>query len=78
MRMTVQQLLQDGGTPEYMYHDRTAWPCAFLWAKNMEAKNIHKEMLPIWAASGICQTNFAACLLVGYHSTNAPHSSSSA
>jgi hypothetical protein len=21
-----------------MYHDRTAWPCAFLWEKNMEAK----------------------------------------
>jgi hypothetical protein len=32
-----------------MYNDRTAWRCAFLWAKNMEAKNIHKEMLPIWA-----------------------------
>jgi len=30
MRMTVktQQLLQDGGTPEYVYHDRTAWRCA--------------------------------------------------
>jgi hypothetical protein len=22
----------------------------FLWAKNMEAKDIHKEMLSIWAA----------------------------
>jgi hypothetical protein len=22
----------------------------FLWAKNMGAKDIHKEMLPIWAA----------------------------
>jgi hypothetical protein len=33
-----------------MYHDRTAWRCAFLWAKNMDAaKDIHKEMLPIWA-----------------------------
>jgi hypothetical protein len=21
----------------------------FLWAKNMEAEDIHKEMLPIWA-----------------------------
>jgi hypothetical protein len=21
----------------------------FLWAKNMEAKDIHKEKLPIWA-----------------------------
>jgi hypothetical protein len=23
----------------------------FLWAKNMEAKDIQKEMLPIWAVS---------------------------
>jgi hypothetical protein len=31
-----------------MYHDRTAWRCAFLWAKNMDAaKDIDKEMLPI-------------------------------
>jgi hypothetical protein len=22
----------------------------FLWAKNIEANDIHKEMLPIWAA----------------------------
>jgi hypothetical protein len=31
-RMTVQtyQLLQDGGAPEYMFHDRTAWRCAFF------------------------------------------------
>jgi hypothetical protein len=34
-----------------MYHDTTAWLCAFLWAKNMDAaKDIHKEMLPIWTA----------------------------
>jgi hypothetical protein len=24
----------------------------FLWAKNMEAKDIHKEMLPIWPEPG--------------------------
>ena len=29
-----------------MYQDRTAW--RFLWAKNMEAKDIHKEMLPMY------------------------------
>jgi hypothetical protein len=30
-----------------MYHDRTAWRCAFfLWAKNMDAaKDIHKEII---------------------------------
>jgi len=31
-----------------MYHDRAAWRCAFLWAKKMEAKDIHKEMLPMY------------------------------
>jgi len=32
-----------------MYHDRTAWHCVvFLWAKDMAAKDIHKEMLPIY------------------------------
>jgi hypothetical protein len=45
-------MLQEGGAPEYIYHDRTAWLCAFfLWAKIMDvAKDIHKEMVPIWAA----------------------------
>jgi hypothetical protein len=35
MRMTVQtlKLLQDGGAPEYMYHDRTAWRFAFFVGK---------------------------------------------
>jgi len=35
MRMTVkmEQLLQDGGAPEYMYHDRTAWRCAVFVGK---------------------------------------------
>jgi len=28
-----------------MYHDRTAWRCAVFVGKNMEAKDIHKEML---------------------------------
>jgi len=44
MRMTVktEQPLQDGSAPEYVYHDRTVW---LLWAKDMAAKDIHKEML---------------------------------
>jgi len=50
MRMTVQtyQQLQDGGSPEFMYHDRAAWRCAFFVGKKMEAKDIHKEMLPMY------------------------------
>ena len=48
MRMTVktEQPLQDGGAPEYAYHDRTAWRCAvFVGKKDMTAKDINKEML---------------------------------
>jgi len=31
-----------------MYHDRTAWRCEFFLGKSMEAKDIHKEMLPMY------------------------------
>jgi len=32
-----------------MYHDRAAWLCAFfVGKKKMEAKDIHKEMLPMY------------------------------
>jgi len=31
-----------------MYHDRTAWHCVFFVGKNMEVKDIHKEMLPMY------------------------------
>ena len=50
MRMTVktEQSLQDGGAPEYAYHDRTAWRCAVFVGKFMAAKDIHKEMLPMY------------------------------
>jgi hypothetical protein len=43
MRMTVntEQLLQDGAAPEYVYHHRTD-------RTDMAAKNIHKEMLPMY------------------------------
>ena len=52
MRMTLvtEQLLQDGGAPEYVYHNRIEGRCAvFVWAKVMAAKDIHKEMLPMYA-----------------------------
>jgi hypothetical protein len=53
MRMTVQtqQLLQDGGAPNTCTTIEQRGVVRFLWAKNMDAaKNIDKEMLPIWAA----------------------------
>ena len=51
MRMTVktEQPLQDSGAPEYVYHDRTAWRCAIFVGKGMAAKDIHKEMLPMYS-----------------------------
>jgi len=40
MRMTVktEQPLQDGGAPEYVYHDRTAWCCAAFVGKRYDSK----------------------------------------
>jgi len=42
MRMTVTtgQLLQDGGAPEYVYHDRTAWCCVVFVGKSYGSKGI--------------------------------------
>ena len=52
MHVTVEkeQLLQDDSAPEYtyVYHSRTVWYWRFLWAKGMAAKDIHKEMLPMY------------------------------
>ena len=31
-----------------MYHDRAAWRCGFFVGKKMEAKDIKKEMLPMY------------------------------
>ena len=31
-----------------MYRDRAAWRCAFFVGKKIEAKDIHKEMLPMY------------------------------
>jgi len=40
MYMTVktEQLLKDGGAPEYVYHDRTAWRCAVFVSKGYGSK----------------------------------------
>src|SRR5215475_12207813 len=57
MRMTVQtqQLLQGGGAPEYMYHDRTAWRCAFFvgkkygYSKGYRQRNAaHMDSISLW------------------------------
>jgi len=40
MRMTVktEELLQDGGAPEYVYRDRTAWRCEVFVDKGCGSK----------------------------------------
>jgi len=40
MRMTVEteQLLQDGGAPVYVYHDRTAWRCEVFVGTRYDSK----------------------------------------
>jgi hypothetical protein len=40
MHMTVkmEQLLQNGGKPEYVHHNKTAWPCAVFVGKRYGSK----------------------------------------
>ena len=38
MRVKTEQLLQDGGAPEYVYHVRTAWRCAVSVGKRCGSK----------------------------------------
>jgi len=48
MTVNTEQPLQDGGAPEYVFYDRIAWCCGFLWAKDVAGKDNHKEMLPMY------------------------------
>jgi len=45
MRMAVktEQPLQDGGAPEYVYHDRTAWRCAVFVEKRCGSKGYQQR-----------------------------------
>ena len=38
MTVKTEQLLQDGGAPEYVYHNRTAWRCAVFVGKKHGSK----------------------------------------
>jgi len=38
MTVKMEQPLQDGGAPEYVYHDRTAWHCAVFAGKRYGSK----------------------------------------
>jgi hypothetical protein len=43
-----------------MYRDRTAWRCTFFVGKNMDAaKDIDKEMLPIWTIGKLTLSDIA-------------------
>jgi len=50
MRMTVKkgQPLQDGGAPEYVYHDRAAWRYAVFVGKTYGSKGYPQKMLPMY------------------------------
>ena len=54
MRMTVktEQLLQDGGPPEYVYHDRTAWHCAVFVGRRYGSKGYpQRNAAHVWWTS---------------------------
>jgi len=46
MRMTVktEHQLQDGGAPEHVYHDRTAWRCAVFVGKRYGSKGCEQPI----------------------------------
>jgi len=48
MTVKMEERLQYGGAPEYVYHNGTAWRCAVFVGQGMAAKDIHKEMLPMY------------------------------
>jgi hypothetical protein len=68
--MTVQtkQLLQDDGAPEYMYHDRTVWRCAYFVGKKYESKGypqrnaVHMGSISLWIS-------FAASIFFAHKKT---------
>ena len=64
MRMTVktEQPLKDGGAPEYVYHDRTAWRCAVFVGKRYGSKGYPqrnaahvRSTLPVTSSSPLKQ-----------------------
>jgi hypothetical protein len=38
MTVKTEHQLQDGGTPKYVYHDKTAWRCAVFWENVWQQK----------------------------------------
>jgi len=54
MRMTVktEQLLQDGGPPEYVYHDRTARRCAVFVGRKYDSKGYPQKQPQEFYAAG--------------------------
>jgi hypothetical protein len=62
MRMTVktEHQLQDGGTPEYVYHDRTAWRCAVFVGKKYGSKGCEQ---PIAVATASMVTLLSARMM---------------
>jgi len=62
MRVTVKtgHQLQDGGAPEYVYHDRTAWRCAVFVGKRYGSKGCEQ---PIAVATASMVTLLSAWMM---------------
>jgi hypothetical protein len=67
-------MLQDGGAPEYMYHDRTAWRCAFFVGKKYGSKGYpqrnaaHMGSISLWIS-------FAASIFFAHRKRTTPRCS---
>jgi hypothetical protein len=69
MRMTV-QLLQDGGASEYMYHDITAWRCAFFVGKKYGCSKGYPQRNVAHTGSISLWISFAASIFFGHKKTH--------
>jgi hypothetical protein len=72
MRMNVQtqQLLEDGGAHEYMYHERTAWRCAFFVGKKYGCGKGYSQRNAAHMGNISLRISFAASILFAHKKTH--------
>jgi hypothetical protein len=46
-------LAQNGGRASGVFYRKAPFCCAFLWAKALSAKDINKEMFPLYGDKGL-------------------------
>jgi hypothetical protein len=58
MTLKTEQLLQEGGAPEYVYHDRTAWRCEVFVGKRYGSKGYpQRNAAHVWRTLPVTLSN---------------------